>query len=171
VDDACELKSESMSAESCHSSETEDNLNKQWSDSDDLDIPTNELIPCGQTTTKRRKKKVKLKEGGKKSKKMFKMDPLCSTLFSLSFLTMVSIASLNTNGLCNVEKMRKKIALCDERNYRIVALQETHWNDSLIEACTHLWNGEIIYNNSFDGTKGVAFFIRNNIKHLIKKVF
>lgn len=85
-------------------------------------------------------------------------------------LSMVFLVSLNVNGLCSIDKMKSFFALCETNNYDIVALQETHWNDNLINSYKHLWNGEILFCNSPDSNKGVAFLIKNSIKHMVDTV-
>ena len=83
---------------------------------------------------------------------------------------MVLITSWNCYGLCNVDKMKRVLNLFDDRNYDIIALQETHWKDKFIEDYKIVWNGQIYYNNVDTSSKGVAFLIRNNIKSSIEHV-
>ena len=83
---------------------------------------------------------------------------------------MVLITSWNSYGLCDVDKMKRVLNLFDDRNYDIIALQETHWKDKFIEDYKHVWNGQNYYNNVDTSSKGVAFFIRNNIKSSIEHV-
>ena len=66
--------------------------------------------------------------------------------------------------------MKRVFNLFDDRNYDIIALQETHWKDKFIEDYKHVWNGQIYYNNVDTSSKGVAFLIRNNIKSSIEYV-
>ena len=63
------------------------------------------------------------------------------------YIFMVLITSWNCNGLCNVDKMKRVFNLFDDRNYDIIALQETHLKDKFIEDYKHVWNGQIYYNN------------------------
>ena len=41
--------------------------------------------------------------------------------------------------------MKRMFNLFDDRNYDIIALQETHWKDKFFEDYKHLWNGQIYY--------------------------
>jgi len=54
--------------------------------------------------------------------------------------------------------------------YSIFALQETRWNDNLIEGYKQLLNALIIYNNGGTSSKGVAFSISNYYKNKIERM-
>jgi exonuclease III len=66
--------------------------------------------------------------------------------------------------------MKNVFSMFDEKSFDIVALQETHWNDQLIESYKHLWNGNTIYRNYETSSRGVAFLLKNSINSSIEFV-
>ena len=73
----------------------------------------------------------------------------------------------NCNGLCNVCKMNCIFALCVERKYDIVRLQETFWNNDFIEKVKRdqtIWEGGIFYSNGENNRQGVTILIKTKFK-------
>ena len=85
------------------------------------------------------------------------------TLLSL----MLKVSSFNTNGLRNSSKFGQVVAQC---NSEIICLQETNWDDEIIEKCKKQWKGAIYANNGSKISCGVAILVKegsvNNIKHI-----
>jgi len=80
---------------------------------------------------------------------------------NIIFLTIImfNIYSLNTNGLRDVEKLKKVFYLLEEWRSDFVLLQETFWDDSILNNIKHLWNGDIYYSNSANLRSGVAILV------------
>ena len=88
-------------------------------------------------------------------------------------MAVLNVISLNCNGLSDIKKMNCIFSLCSERCYDIVCLQETFWNDNLIDKIKKdkiLWNGEIFYSNGVNNRQGVAIMISNRYKHIFNLV-
>ena len=76
---------------------------------------------------------------------------------------MVSLASLNCNGLRNHEKRNELFTYLKKNRYDIVLLQETFWDDSIEKIAMREWDGEIISSNCLDiNRRGVTILIRKN---------
>ena len=80
--------------------------------------------------------------------------------FNYFLLLMFIFATLNCNGCRGLDKLNDIIT---SSRADILCLQETHWNDNFIERYKHLIKGKVIYSNSPDGYKGVAFVINKDI--------
>lgn len=97
-----------------------------------------------------------------------------SILYFLTLLLVMatfSIVSLNCNGLCDSSKRNCIFALCNERKYDIVCLQETFWTDELyhnIVKDKSVWDGDIFACNSLCNRQGVAILISRKLKHVFK---
>ena len=88
----------------------------------------------------------------------------------LFIFTMVLFASLNVNGLRDVNKFKQVCAFCEENCYDIVALQETFWDFNFIENYKKLWSGEIISSFSDKARQGVAFLVSQKFKEKVNKI-
>ena len=90
-------------------------------------------------------------------------------------MALLNIVSFNCNGLSDVKKLSCIFALCNERKYDVVCLQETFWNDIFIERIRRdnsLWDGEIFYSNGMNNRQGVAVLICKKLKglfHVVQK--
>lgn len=87
----------------------------------------------------------------------------------LFIITMLTIYSLNANGLRNVDKMKNIFITCEVFKWDILCLQETFWSDDFITEVRKHWDGKLFYNNyEFSHRKGVAILVRKdlNIKHI-----
>ena len=88
-------------------------------------------------------------------------------------MAMCNVISLNCNGLSDLKKLNCIFALCNDRRYDIVCLQETFWNETFIERVRRdkvLWNGDIFYSNGSNNRQGVAIMIGNKFKGLFNLV-
>lgn len=82
---------------------------------------------------------------------------------------MLTIYSLNANGLRNFEKIREIFTSCEIYNCDILCIQETFWNDAIIPEVSKLWEGKIFFNNyDISNRKGVAILMKKNINATIK---
>ncbi|KAK6165442.1 hypothetical protein SNE40_022369 [Patella caerulea] len=72
---------------------------------------------------------------------------------------MVKVATINVNGLTNVNKFSNLIANFQSESLDFVCVQETHWDDNFINSYKHLWSGDIYFSNSKHGFKGCALFV------------
>ena len=66
-----------------------------------------------------------------------------------------ALLSLNVNGLRDIDKLNSVFAAIKSRHANIKYLQETFWDDNVIEIYKHLWEGKIFYKNR----RGVAILI------------
>ena len=88
-------------------------------------------------------------------------------------MAMFNCVSLNCNGLCDMKKMNCIFSLCKERYYDVVCLQETFWNNALVEKIKRdkvLWDGEIFYSNDEINRKGVAILISKRLKNIFSHI-
>lgn len=78
----------------------------------------------------------------------------------------LNIYSINVNGFRNIEKVKNLFALVNEWKCDILLLQETFWDDEIMETVNDLWNGVIYYSNTRDRNNhcGVAALVSNSIK-------
>lgn len=84
---------------------------------------------------------------------------------------MLTIYSLNANGLRNFEKIREIFTSCEIYNCDILCIQETFWNDAIIPEVSKLWEGKIFFNNyDISNRKGVAILMKKNINATIKNI-
>ena len=86
-------------------------------------------------------------------------------MFSLLFLcTMISIISLNANGLRNQNKIQSLFTLFNEYKYDIICLQETFWDDNFISYVKTQWSGKLFVSNCTElNRRGVAVLLKKNI--------
>ena len=89
----------------------------------------------------------------------------CVFLFTI---TMVIITSLNANGLRNMTKIERTIELCKSD---ILCLQETHWDNELVETLGKLWKGPIFIDNGSAKACGVAILVRERSVSGVKQTF
>lgn len=76
---------------------------------------------------------------------------------------MLTIYSLNANGLRNIEKLKGVFSTCDIYKWDILCIQETFWDDEFIAQIQKLWNGKIYYNNyGVQNRKGVAILVKKD---------
>lgn len=77
---------------------------------------------------------------------------------------MLSIYSLNANGLRDIRKLKNILTVCDMYKCDVICLQETFWSDDFIPEVKKLWKGHIYYNNyDLQHRKGVAILIKKEI--------
>ena len=77
---------------------------------------------------------------------------------------MVNFASININGLRDVDKFRQLCAYCEENHFDIVALQETFWDDKFFQDHKNIWSGKILTSYGENARQGVAFLIKNKFR-------
>ena len=97
----------------------------------------------------------------------------CNIYIFFTVMAMLNIVSFNCNGLSDLKKLNCIFALCNERHYDIVCLQETFWSDDFIEKVKKdkvLWNGEIFYSNGIGNRQGVAIMINSKFKNIFSVV-
>ena len=83
-------------------------------------------------------------------------------IFIIFMMAIINFISFNCNDLSNINKVNCIFALCVERKYDIVCLQETFWNNDFIEKVERdqtIWEGEIFYSNGDNNRQGVAISI------------
>jgi exonuclease III len=84
-------------------------------------------------------------------------------------MAIINFISFNCNGLSNINKVNCIFALCVERKYDIVCLQETFWNNDFIEKFERdqtIWEGENFYSNGDNNRQGVAISISKKFKNV-----
>ncbi|CAC5405809.1 unnamed protein product [Mytilus coruscus] len=84
-----------------------------------------------------------------------------------------NVISLNCNGLCDINKRNCIFSLCNDRYYDIICLQETFWNDLMVERIKKdkiIWNGDIFYSNSGNNRQGVAILVSKKLKNMFSEV-
>ena len=84
-------------------------------------------------------------------------------LFLLVIMSL-SVVSINCNGLRNKQKIQNIFSYMGSKKFDIICLQETFWNENLINSFVKFnWDGDIFYSN-FEGDnfcKGVAILFRH----------
>lgn len=83
---------------------------------------------------------------------------------------MYNIYSFNANGLRDNEKSKKVFALLEEWKCDICFLQETHWDDNILNEMEKLWNGKIVASNSNRKQCGVAIIINSKWKDCVRDI-
>ena len=84
---------------------------------------------------------------------------------------MVFITSWNVNGLRDIHKMKYVFSMCRDYN-GLSFIQETFWDDKLVRQYSHLWNGQILYNNCPDiQRRGVAVLIPNTFQYKVDLIY
>ena len=84
-------------------------------------------------------------------------------LFLLVCVMSFSLASINCNGLRTKSKLKNVFSLLQIKNYDIVCIQETFWDDSFVtNFVKHHWEGDILYSNHTQNSQGVAILFRKN---------
>lgn len=65
---------------------------------------------------------------------------------------MITVTSLNANGLRNITKMKEV-----KFTYRsdIICIQETNWDDEKVKEVKEIWKGDIFYNNGARNARGL----------------
>lgn len=76
---------------------------------------------------------------------------------------MISLASLNCNGLRNKEKRSELFSYLKQKRYDIVLLQETFWDDQVHEAARREWGGSVLSSICSEmNRRGVTCLINGN---------
>ena len=80
-----------------------------------------------------------------------------------AFLTMITLACLNCNGLRNNNKRKELFTYCQKRKFDIVCLQETFWNETMHDKAVTEWQGETISSFHPDSLRrGVTCLLRKD---------
>lgn len=82
-----------------------------------------------------------------------------TVLFLLLTAMAINIYSLNANGLRQFDKIKKLFSVLNEWKCDFCLLQETFWDEALIDDIKPLWNGKIMYSNSDNNRSGVAILV------------
>lgn len=80
---------------------------------------------------------------------------------------MLNVSSFNTNGLRSRSKFDQVMQLCTSD---IICLQETNWDDEIIENFKRSWKGEIYANNGSKRSCGVAILVKEGSVRNIKPI-
>lgn len=93
------------------------------------------------------------------------MGLICNVFYLCMFL---SIVSINVRGLLNVGKFDKVKEWCKKQN--LIFIQETNWNEVIMDDFKRRWTGNIFYNNG-DGRmgRGVAILVKKMCVMMSKK--
>lgn len=84
---------------------------------------------------------------------------------------MLTIYSLNANGLRNFDKMKQIFTTCEIFKWDMLCIQETFWCDTFMNDVYKLWDGEVYFNNyDLQNRKGVAILLRKDINVKVKNV-
>lgn len=84
---------------------------------------------------------------------------------------MLTIYSLNANGLRQFDKMKQVFTTCDINKWDILCLQETFWDDTFMTDVCKLWDGKVYYNNyDLQNRKGVAILLKKDINAKVVNV-
>ncbi len=81
---------------------------------------------------------------------------------------MITVTSINVNGLRNINKLKEL-----KYTYRsdIICIQETNWDEEKLREVREVWKEEIYYNNGARNARGVAIMIRKDKIENIKEVY
>lgn len=81
---------------------------------------------------------------------------------------MITVTSLNANGLRNITKMKEV-----KFTYRsdIICIQETNWDDEKVKEVKEIWKGDIFYNNGARNARGVAIMIKKDKVENVRQVY
>lgn len=84
----------------------------------------------------------------------------------------LNIYSINANGMRNIDKVKNVFGLMNEWNCDILLLQETYWDEEIIETIRALWNGIVYFSNNNDVNRhcGVAALVNNRLKENVSLV-
>lgn len=83
---------------------------------------------------------------------------------------MVSLHSINANGLRDVNKFRSLCSLLTDMRSDFCLIQETFWSDDFIDDIKHLWNGVIFTSNADNNRAGVAILVDNKWKDKVSEI-
>jgi len=80
---------------------------------------------------------------------------------------MLTIYSLNANGLRDKTKLKNILTACDFYKCDILCLQETFWSEDIMSEVKKLWKGHVFYNNyNEQHRKGVAILVKKEISQV-----
>lgn len=92
---------------------------------------------------------------------------ICNVFYLNMLLSMVSI---NVRGLLNVGKFEKVKEQCKKQN--LIFLQETNWNEGIMDDFKKRWTGNIFYNNG-DGRmgRGVVILVKKFLCNEVEEIY
>lgn len=91
-------------------------------------------------------------------------------LFTFQIMAWLNIYSLNANGMRNLDKVKNIFGILSNWNSDICLLQETYWDEELVNDIEPLWDGVIFYSNNTKHNCGVAILVSKRIKHSVSLV-
>ncbi|KAJ3583316.1 hypothetical protein NHX12_026806 [Muraenolepis orangiensis] len=80
---------------------------------------------------------------------------------------MVKVASLNANGLREYWRRQQALCVCEAD---IICLQETHWDDSMVEDVRREWLGDVFVSQGEAKARGVAILVKQGVVEGVKMV-
>lgn len=86
----------------------------------------------------------------------------------LLFISMVTIMSINANGLRTIGKFNRIVHI---KNSDILCIQETHWDNMCVLEVQKIWRDFIYVNNGRGNSCGVAILIRKDVVENVKKIY
>ena len=82
----------------------------------------------------------------------------------------LTICSLNTNGLNDMTKRRDVFNYLRNKNFSIICLQETHFNENMEKLVKSEWGYKCFFDSYATISKGVAILFLNNFQHDVHKI-
>jgi len=84
---------------------------------------------------------------------------------------MAAILSWNVNGLREINKIEKVFQIGAEKKVDILILQETFWDENIIQIVKQKWKGDIYYSNSENKRKGVAILVSRKFEQKTEELY
>ncbi|KAJ3580970.1 hypothetical protein NHX12_017226 [Muraenolepis orangiensis] len=80
---------------------------------------------------------------------------------------MVKVTSLNANGLRDYWRRQQALCVCETD---IICLQETHWDDRVVEDVRREWLGDVFVSQGEAKARGVAILVKQGVVEGVKMV-
>lgn len=87
-------------------------------------------------------------------------------MVSLRIMTCLCFVSVNVRGISNKQKFERLLHLTHDSN--VLCIQETYWNDEIVNDLRRIWDGDIYFNNDRLRRRGVAILIKRGISEQVK---
>ena len=104
---------------------------------------------------------------GYKSQSTNVSDSIIATAMVMS--NEIHIVSLNVRGLGDNTKCRQVLHWFENKNSKIVLLQETHSTTHTERLWKNEWDGDMFFSHGTGASKGVAFLFKQNVHKTIHK--
>lgn len=84
-------------------------------------------------------------------------------------MSQLKLVSINARGLSTRTKFENVLYLTKKSD--IICIQETGWNEDIVNGFKKIWDGEFFYNNDPNRKKGVAILIRRGVTEKATEMF